>query len=175
MNDMNNSFQPDDSGDMLKNAAPQETEATKAARHAMAMDAVKKRRAHAFVWSSLALVVCVIVGIVCRETENALGAWIALGVMAFCLISCLIFDNNFVGEMIGNIFSWSFVTFPNIIFTFDLDGCLFLIGMKILFKLLGIAIGIACGALAIAVGLVVSVFVYPYAIVKHFRAPFDVG
>jgi hypothetical protein len=43
-------------------------------------------------------------------------------VCAFALASCLILGNNFVGEMIAEIFSWGFVKMPGVIFELDLDG-----------------------------------------------------
>ena len=130
------------------------------------------RRIHSFVWSGLVALAAIIIGIVQYTKANdttSLIVWIAVGVLAFTLISCLILNNNFVGEMILEIFSWGFVRMPGLIFTLDLDGIIWLLTVKLLFWILGFALAAICGILAIALGLVVSLFVYPFAIAKSFR------
>ena len=131
------------------------------------------RRIHSFVWSGLAAAILIIIGLVrFTETSNAsdLLMWIGLGLTSFTLISCLILDNNFIGEMIAGIFSWGFVTMPGLIFTLDLDGIIWFLTVKLLFWILGVILAILCGILGITVGLAMSVFVYPFALyqnVKH--------
>ena len=90
--------------------------------------------------------------------------------MAFTLISCLILDNNFIGEMIAEIFSWGFVTMPGLIFTLDLDGIIWLLSVKLLFWIIELILATACGILAVILGLVLSLFVYPFAIYKNFKS-----
>ena len=123
------------------------------------------RRIHSFVWSSLAAVALIVIGIV---TSNV-AICCVLGILAFTLISCLILDNNFVGDMIAEIFSWGFVRMPGLIFTLDLDGIIWLLTVKLLFWILGFVLATFCGILAIALGLVVSLFVYPFAIYKNIK------
>ena len=123
------------------------------------------RRIHSFVWGSVAALVCIIIGIC---TDNV-GAWIAIAVGAFTLTSCLILDNNFVGEMLSEIFSWGFVRMPGVIFTLDLDGILWLLTVKLLFWVLGLILAVLCGILAVALGLIVSIFVYPLALYRNFK------
>ncbi len=79
------------------------------------------------------------------------------------------FKNNFVGEMILEILSWSFVQLPMLIFELDLDGIIWFLAVKLLFWIWGLVLAILCGILAITVGLVVSIFVYPFAIIKSIR------
>ena len=69
--------------------------------------------------------------------------------------------------MIAEIFSWGFVRMPGLIFTLDLDGIIWLLTVKLLFWILGILLAILCGGLAIALGLFVSIFVYPFALRKN--------
>ena len=90
---------------------------------------------------------------------------------AFTFVSCLVLDNNFIGEMVPGIFSWGFVKMPGLIFTFDLDGCLWFIGMKLLFIALGILLALAAAALAFAIGGILSLFVYPFALAKNINRP----
>ena len=124
-----------------------------------------KKRIHSFVWGGLAAVICVIIGI---ATSNV-GIWLGLALTSFTLISCLILNNNFVGDMVLEIFSWGFVKMPGLIFTLDLDGLIWLLTVKLLFWVIGLILAAICGILAIALGLIVSVFVYPFAIIKNIR------
>ncbi|MBQ4510272.1 MAG: hypothetical protein II984_06075 [Clostridia bacterium] len=131
-----------------------------------------KRRIHSFVWGGLAALILIIIGIVTSVNTNDyinLAFWGVVGILAFTLISCLILDNNFVGDMVLEIFSWGFVKMPGLIFTLDLDGIIWLLTVKLLFWILGFILAIICGILAIALGLVVSVFVYPFAIYKNVK------
>lgn len=91
----------------------------------------------------------------------------------FAFVSCCILNNNFVGEMALNIFSWGFVRMPGLIFSLDIDGCLWFITVKLLLALLGLALSVLCALLAIVVGCFVSIFVYPYALIKNIRHPED--
>lgn len=123
------------------------------------------RRIHSFVWSGLAAVALIVIGIV---TSNV-AVCCVLGILAFTLISCLILNNNFVGDMVAEIFSWGFVRMPGLIFTLDLDGIIWLLTVKLLFWILGFVLAALCGILAIGLGLVVSLFVYPFAIYKNIK------
>ncbi|MBP3491234.1 hypothetical protein J6K35_05150 [bacterium] len=130
------------------------------------------RRIHSFVWSVLVALILIVIGIVTSVNTGDytnLAFWGILGALAFTLISCLILNNNFVGEMICEIFSWGFVRMPGLIFTLDLDGIIWLLTVKLLFWILGFVLAALCGILAITLGLVVSVFVYPFAIYKNIK------
>ena len=131
-----------------------------------------QRRTHSFIWSGIVGLILLIIGIatsVSSSDYSNLAVWGMLGVLSFTLISCLILNNNFVGEMILEIFSWGFVKMPGLIFTLDLDGIIWLLTVKLLFWILGLLLAVLCGILAIALGLVVSAFVYPYAIYKDIK------
>ena len=84
--------------------------------------------------------------------------------MIFSFISCLFYD-CFVQELV---FDWCSKSFqaPGLIFTFDLDGCLWLIGMKILFWAIGLVFGIVAGAIGIAIGLICAPFAFPFVMHK---------
>ena len=75
--------------------------------------------------------------------------------------------------MVLEIFSWGFVRMPGLIFTLDLDGIIWLLTVKLLFWVLGILLALLAGTLALILGAVISVFVYPYAIIKNFRKPYE--
>ena len=129
-----------------------------------------KRRIHSFVWGGLSAALFIVLAIV--FTAPFLYG---IAVAAFTLVSCLILHNNFLEDMMADVFEWSFVTFPGLIFTFDLDGIIWLLTVKLLFKLISWALALLFGILAISLGLVVSIFVYPFALVKNIKNPTELN
>ena len=123
------------------------------------------RRTHSFIWSGIVAAIFFIVALITKDY----GFYCALAVLGFTLTSCLILDNNFIGDMVLEVFSWGFVRMPGLIFTLDLDGIIWLLTVKLLFWILGIILAILCGILAIALGLILSLFVYPFALIKNIR------
>lgn len=130
------------------------------------------RRGHSFLWGGLAAAVFIALGIITFISSQDildLAFWGVLGILSFTLISSLILANNFMGEMIAEIFSWGFVTMPGLIFELDLDGIIWFLTVKLLFWVLGFALAAVCGIFAIILGLVISPFVYPFAIYKNIK------
>ena len=58
---------------------------------------------------------------------------------------------------------------PGLIFELDLDGIIWFLTVKLIFWILGFILAALCGILAIGLGLVVSLFVYPFAIIKNIK------
>ena len=83
----------------------------------------------------------------------------------------MILNNTFVTDWFLGICGWGIVRFPGLIWEFSLDGFLWLIGMKILFWLLGLIFGIICCIFAIFVCGILSIFVYPFALIKNIKNP----
>lgn len=135
----------------------------------------KSQRIKSFVWSSIYTAIVLASGIYYLTTivptfgEIALVILLSAGIFTFS--SCLYLKNNFIVNMFLGVASWGFVTFPGVIFEFSLDGFIFLIGIKILFWLLGIALGFLATVFAFCLCLPLSLFAYPFAIVKSFRNP----
>ena len=129
------------------------------------------RRTHSFVWGGLAAALGVGLGIYnFIGGDSILGTiFLVAGILAFTFVSCLILDNNFIGELVGEIFSWGFVSLPGLIFELSLDGILWLITVKLLFWILGLILACITGILAIVCGAILSIFVYPFALVKNIR------
>ena len=125
------------------------------------------KRTHSFVWGGIAAAICLIIGI----ASGSIGFWLMLGITSFTLASCLILDNNFVGEMITEIFSWGFVKMPGLIFELDLDGIIWMLTVKLLFWILGLLLALLFGIFAIALGLFVSLFIYPFALYNDIKNP----
>ena len=75
--------------------------------------------------------------------------------------------------MIETVVGWGFVRLPGLIFTLDLDGIIWLLTVKLLFWILGLILSIICFILAITLGYITSLFVYPFAIAKSFSQNFQ--
>ena len=134
----------------------------------------RNRRIRAFIFGTLAAVIFLSAtfsmwNTALAETNMRIYA-IAFSLSMFTFVSCCFLNNNFVGLMALKIAKWS-IKFPALIFTLDVDGCLWFIAMKLLSFILGIVIGIVMFILALLIGGLVSVFVYPYAIITNIKHP----
>lgn len=58
------------------------------------------------------------------------------------------------------------VKWPGVIFSFDLEGLFFLIGIKLLFAVLGFIAGLLMAALGVICGLLIAPFTFPFTIAK---------
>ena len=110
-----------------------------------------------------------IAGFVKGNAEAGTGC-LVFGLVGFTFISCLFLDNNFIGDMVAEIFSWGFVRMPGLIFTLDLDGIIWLLTVKLAFWILGILLALLFGILGVLLGAALSIFVYPYAIIKNLNS-----
>ena len=97
--------------------------------------------------------------------EIGVAIWFGYSVFAFV---DLLFYEGAVREVLFNMATLSF-KWPGLIFTFDLDGLLWLIGMKLLFALLGFVAGVLCAILGLLIAIFISPFVYPFKLIKHLR------
>ncbi len=145
----------------------------KEAKKRAAIEYSAGQRKKSYIWSGIITALLLIFSIA------GSGAWDAQTTLTFCgisilffpFISCLFLKNNFVGEMFAEVLSWGFVKFPGLIFTLDLDGIIWLLTVKLAFWILGFLLGVACALLALVLCLIVSVFVYPFALRKSFLRP----
>lgn len=131
---------------------------------------LKKRRIHSFIWPSIVALIFIVIAITKftgKDSENG-GILLGIGILSFTFISCWVLFNNCVPELWMSISRWS-VKFPGVIFTLDLDGILALIFIKILFGILSFLISAVAIIFATILSLVVSVFVYPFALAKNIR------
>lgn len=140
-----------------------------------AIEYSKTCRRRSYIWSGIASAVALAIFIVCAlkyslDTKYLITGIVA-GVLLFPFLSCLFLKNNFVGEMVETVASWGFVTLPGIIFEFSLDGIIWLLTVKLLLWILGIMLAAATTVLGAILGMVVSPFVYPFALHKSFTDP----
>ena len=132
----------------------------------------KRTRTHAYVWSSIAAAIVAAIFIYCFVSDPDFSVKIVTAVLSvigtFTLLSCLILNNNFIWDMVSTIWGWGFVRMPGLIFTLDLDGIVWFLTVKLLFWILGIVLAILFAILALALGAVMSILVYPFALYKAY-------
>ena len=85
-----------------------------------------------------------------------IAAPILIGYTVMATIYC-IFSMSYISDVFLDIFSWTF-RFPGLIFSFSMEGIMWLIGMKLLFFVLGILISICTFFLSIALSAFLSFF-----------------
>lgn len=140
-----------------------------------AIDYGISQRKKSFVWSPIVAIAVLLSGIIYAATQGADGGIIALiiilPILTYTFVSCMFLKNNFIGDTFITIASWGFVKFPGLIFSFSLDGFAWLIGMKILFWILGFVLGLAAVLLALGICMPISAIVYPFALMKSYSNP----
>jgi hypothetical protein len=130
------------------------------------------KRIHSFVWGGIAAAILVALGILAytdSKTIEDIIIFAVLALIAFSFISCLILQNNFIGDVVLEIMSWGFVKLPGLIFELSLDGIIWLLTVKLIFWIFGLILALIFAILAIFIGSILSVFVYPYAIIKSYK------
>ncbi len=93
-----------------------------------------------------------------QSMSNLIWLAVILGVMAFTFVTQLFWDG-----VIVDIFEWGWdksINLPGVIFSLDIDGILFLIAWKIFGAILSALIWLLFVAIAISVGMFVSVFTF---------------
>ncbi len=104
---------------------------------------------------------------------------VVLGYSVFSFVASLFYDTpvlNVIEDMCTASIKW-----PGLIFTWDLDGILWVIGMKLLFATLGFLFGLLCAAFGLVLGLLISPFVFPYVLyrvnkdIENTKAGINVG
>ena len=132
------------------------------------------QRRKSFVWgavfSGLITIIALIVTISLGQSRGVVLLSVLGGALFFPFISCLYLKNNFIDDVVVEVASWS-IRFPGLIFTLDLDGILWFISVKLLFGILSFFLSACCFILAVILGYVLSIFAYPFALVKSIRKP----
>ena len=121
----------------------------------------KKPLIWAIIIGSLALIASLIIFLLNLETVGigwAIGGPLLIGYAVLSTIYC-IFTASYVSDIFMTVAGWS-VRFPGIIFTWDFEGFMFLIAIKILFFVLGIMIGVGAFLLAIGLSALFSIFTF---------------
>ena len=133
------------------------------------------RRIHSFIWPALLAIIFIIISISLYVKGDSSGGtgFLITGILGYTFLACMILDNNFITDLWLGVASWGFVRMPGIIFSFDFDGLVFLIAMKILFFILSGILAVLSAILATILALVLSIFVYPFALRKNIKGEID--
>jgi len=134
----------------------------------------KKRRICSFVFGGILAALFVLLGVyIALEVNLGAGILIAivLAIMGFTYLSCLVMWNNLVCKIFVNVLELSFIKTPGVIFSLDFDGVAFLIAVKILFFIIGMTVMVGVFLLAFLLGGIVSLFVYPIALIRNIKQP----
>ena len=166
----------DDDGEMREHIICKECEEKfKQEEFNQKVDYGNSQRVKSFIFSPLISLLILGIGIptILKNGYGTNGVIIIvlIAVLSFTFASCVFFNNNCVKYTFFAIASWGVVKFPGLIFSFDLGGITWLIGMKILFWLLGLILGIADAILGFVICLPLSLFVYPFALHKSITKP----
>lgn len=135
---------------------------------------LKKRKNKALGWGiAIDVIVVAILAIATAMNPDymvpLLVTTIVVGLLLFPAIFTIIIDNTFAGEMWIEVASWGFVRMPGIIFSLDLGGIAFLIVVKILLWLLGIALVVLAIVFATVLAIIVSPITFPLSIVRYMK------
>ncbi|MBO5277605.1 MAG: helix-turn-helix domain-containing protein [Clostridia bacterium] len=131
--------------------------------------AIKRSRNRGFIWGGIIAVLICAFGIFCsvqapkNEVFENIVIWIVLSGLVF-LFTCQMFWDGAVfdcattgGKIVGT---------PGIIFTFDLDGFIFLIAMKILFALIRFIFYILSLLFFVVIAFIIAPFTFVPALIR---------
>ena len=104
---------------------------------------------------------------------------IALGVLFSVLIGYAIFAMLYCiisGSYIGEVFVWcasASIKFPGLIFSWDLDGIIWVICMKIFFSICAFLFGLLALGFAIAFSATLGVFSFPFVLIHNIHTDYE--
>jgi len=128
---------------------------------------MKNRRISSYVWGGISAAAVGVIGFFAVGVPGAL-----LAIPMFTFISCLILGNNVVGDVWLAIASWS-IKLPRLIFTLDLDGIIWFLTVKLIGAILSFFLSIAAFLFATVIGFIMSLFVYPFSLARHYKGQED--
>ncbi|MBO5880012.1 MAG: helix-turn-helix transcriptional regulator [Clostridia bacterium] len=129
----------------------------------------KKRRTLAFILAGIIAAIFLAIMIYFMTTlftPGILGFTLVGTYAVFAFIFAFCYEDYFIRDIV---LDWAMRSLrcPMLIFTFDLDGFLWLAKMKILFWLIGIIFSIVVAIIGITLGLICAPFVFPYILYKE--------
>ena len=120
------------------------------------------------VWWGLAIGLILAVAAFFLTYEINIGGAIGFAIFAYTFGASLALEDSAVRVVLVWMATRS-VTFPGLIWEFSLDGFLWLIGMKILFAILGFLIGVFFALLGVVIALIISPISYVINLVSYIR------
>jgi transcriptional regulator with XRE-family HTH domain len=135
----------------------------------------KKNRFWGFFWGLLfstpVLLIAISGFINATITQEAFFTSLLLAYVLFSFFFTFTMKNNFIHDFFWEVTSWGFVRMPGIIFSFDIDGLLFLITAKIILFFIGIGLSIVAGGFALVLCLLLAGLVLPVSLFNSFNNP----
>ncbi len=157
----------------LAKVKDQRAKAAEAARKAKAT----KSKKITFGWGIAAGVVSLAISLGCLlaipECQNALhpAAAVAISIFIsyamFATLYCIL-STSYICEVFTTVASWS-IRFPGLIFTWDIEGIAWLIGMKILFAILGFFISVFVFLFALSLSAALASVSFPFILISNIR------
>jgi transcriptional regulator with XRE-family HTH domain len=102
---------------------------------------------------------------------DSLRGSLIISYAVFAFVFTMMAKNTFLNNFFFEITSWGFITLPGVIFSFDIDGLLFLITAKIILFFVGIGVALAFGGFALVLSFALSLFVFPFSLLLSFTSP----
>jgi DNA-binding XRE family transcriptional regulator len=99
--------------------------------------------------------------------------WVGIGLSytLFAFFFTYTMKNNFIHNFFWEVTSWGFVKLPGVIFSFSIDGLLFLIAAKVILFFIGLGIALVAGFVALILSLLMAGIVFPFSITNSFINP----
>lgn len=138
------------------------------------IDYGRSQRKKSFGWGiAIACVVLILaISAIITTKPSALytSCYIFLVFASFTFSSCLFLKNNFIEDVFDTVKGWT-IRFPGLIFTLDLDGIIWFLTVKLIFGIISFLISVIAFIAALLLCCALSIFVYPYAIIKNIKHP----
>ena len=96
---------------------------------------------------------------------------VLIGYALFADLYCIL-SGSYIGEVFTTVASWT-IRFPGLIFTWDLGGFVWLIGMKILFAILGFLLTAALFLLAVSLSAFLAAVSFPFILIHNIRTDYE--
>ncbi len=124
------------------------------------------------IWSIVACVVSFIISLVCFIVYRAAvpTVWVVLSpfIISYAVLADVycIFSDTYISDVFVSVATKS-IKFPGLIFSWSIDGLMWLIGMKILFAILGFFVSLAIISLAVFISAFLAVFSFIPILIKN--------
>ena len=140
------------------------------------MDSMRRHRSKSLLWGAAVAIVLIVISLIViiqNSTDPGFDGDIASQIIGAIVLTYAgfsftfaMFYDTFIKDAVIYMLTSS-INWPGLIFTFDLDGLLWLIGMKILFAVLGFVIGVLAAILGIIFGLIMSMIAFPFILLIY--------
>lgn len=96
---------------------------------------------------------------------------VLIGYALFADLYCIL-SGSYIGEVFTTVAGWT-IKFPGLIFSWDLGGFVWLIGMKILFAILGFLLTAALFLLAVSLSAFLAAVSFPFVLIHNIHTGYE--